>query len=467
MPVAEYAFEPVYKLAAAMRRQEISPLELMELYLHRIERYDEKLQAFVCVYADEARQAAAAATQALNAGHDLGPLHGIPIALKDLVDIEGRITTGGSKCWQNRISPGTATIVHKLRAAGMIVIGKTHTVEFAYGGWGTNQHCGTPWNPWDLDTHRVPGGSSSGSGVSTAAGLTAAAIGSDTGGSVRLPAAFCGLVGLKTTVGRISLHGVLPLSGTLDTIGPLTRSVEDAALLFNALQGPDPLDPGTYRQPVNDPLPHLRKGVAGLRLARLPDNECDIVDSEVLNAYQQSLQVLEKLGAQIVDIRLPQAIDAYRDAVSVLIGAEGYCEVGELCERGDLIIDQYVRQRMLAARDLSAKDYILALRERERAKQAFAEALDRIDAFLTPTTVCAAIPLTEVDEAVTPAQMTRFGNLLDLCGLAVPNGYTRDGLPASLLINARGYDEAMALRIGWAYEQATLEQKRIPAGLSD
>ena len=211
-------------------------------YSTRIERLEPKLHAFVSVNAANARLAAEAADKAIRSGHAVGPLHGIPIAIKDLVEIEGEIAMGGTAAWRNRIAPHTATLMRKLMAAGMINLGKTHTVEFAYGGWGTNQHLGTPWNPWDASTHRTPGGSSSGSGVAVAARMAPWAIGTDTGGSVRIPAAWNGITGLKTTIGRISTFGVLPLSPTLDTPGPITRDVEDAALLLTVLQGADPRD---------------------------------------------------------------------------------------------------------------------------------------------------------------------------------------------------------------------------------
>src|SRR5687767_15128365 len=234
--------------------------------------------------------AAEAADKAIRSGHAVGPLHGVPIALKDLVDLEGRVTTGGSKVWAKRVSPVTATLARRLVSAGMVVLGKTHTVEFAMGGWGTNTHMGTPRNPWDLSVHRTPGGSSSGSGVAVAAGLAPAAIGTDTGGSVRVPAAWNGIVGLKVTAGRISTYGVLPLSFTLDTPGPLTRTVEDAALIYRVLNGPDPRDPQTLTWTPDDPLPSMKRGIAGLRLAILPDAERTGVDHEILVAYDGAIE---------------------------------------------------------------------------------------------------------------------------------------------------------------------------------
>src|SRR5437588_1670062 len=231
MTVIDPAFATVSELSSAFARRALSPVDVVDVLLGRIEKLNPTLHAFIDVYAADARLAAEAADRAIRSGHAVGPLHGVPIALKDLVDLEGRITTGGSKVWAERVSPVTATLAERLIAAGMIVLGKTHTAELATGSWGTNTHLGTPRNPWDLSGHRTPGGSSSGSGVAVAAGLAPVAIGTDTGGSVRIPAAWNGIVGLKVTAGRISTYGVLPLSFTLDTPGPLARTVEDAALI--------------------------------------------------------------------------------------------------------------------------------------------------------------------------------------------------------------------------------------------
>ena len=233
---------PAHRLAAEIAARRLSPVDVVDAFLARVAAHNPKLHAFIEVYADDARLAAEAADKAIRAGHAVGPLHGVPIALKDLIDIEGRVTTGGTRVWRERRSAVTATLARRFFAQGMIVLGKTHTVEFAMGGWGTNQHLGTPWNPWDLGAHRTPGGSSSGTGVTVAAGMAPWGIGTDTGGSVRLPASWCGLSGLKTTIGRVSTYGILPLAPSLDTPGPMARSVEDAALLYSVMHGPDPLD---------------------------------------------------------------------------------------------------------------------------------------------------------------------------------------------------------------------------------
>ncbi|HKS88407.1 MAG TPA: amidase, partial [Stellaceae bacterium] len=415
----------------------------------------------------EARLAAEAAEKAIRSGHRIGPFHGIPIALKDLIEIEGRITTGGSEAWRERRSAYTATLAQKFIAAGMIVIGKTHTVEFAMGGWGTNQHMGTPRNPWDLDQHRTPGGSSSGSGVAVAAGMAPWAIGTDTGGSVRLPASWCGLAGLKTTIGRVSTYGILPLAPSLDTPGPMARTVEDAALLYSVMAGADPLDPRTLAAPSPiDPLPGLKRGVRGLRLARMPAAERDGCAAEVLAAYDAALDALAGLGAEIVDIALPFRFADATQAVGRIIGSEAYQLIGDLVDDPALPIDPAVRPRIQLGRGISARDYLAALAERDALKGRFLAALDGIDALLTPTTQTAAIRVEAVDQTTTPAHFTRAFNLLELCALAVPDGFTATGLPLSLQIVCRPYDEATALRIGWAYEQAAEWHQRHPSGLA-
>jgi aspartyl-tRNA(Asn)/glutamyl-tRNA(Gln) amidotransferase subunit A len=458
-------FLPAHVLSSEIGAGRLAPVDLVDALLEQIRAQDPKLHAFVEVYHEDARLAAAAAEKAIRSGHAIGPLHGIPIALKDLIEIEGKLTTGGSEVWRDRRSRCTATLAKRLIAAGLIVIGKTHTVEFAMGGWGTNQHRGTPWNPWDPTTARTPGGSSSGSGVAVAAGLAPWAIGTDTGGSVRLPASWCGLSGLKTTVGRVSTYGILPLSPTLDTPGPMARSVEDAALLYQVMQGPDPLDPRTRGITPSDPLPMLRRGIRGLRLARMPEAERDGVDREVLAAYDVAFDSLARLGAEIVNPDLPCRFADYTALTARIIGAEGYSLIGDLIDDTSLPIDEAVRPRIAAGRGISARDYLAALRDREEAKRQFAAAFADVEALLTPTTQTAAVPLDAVDQTTTPAHFTRFVNFLDLCALAVPNGFTAAGLPVSLQIVCRGYDEATALRIGWAYQQASDWHERRPPDL--
>ncbi|MGE0226165.1 MAG: amidase [Acetobacteraceae bacterium] len=456
------ADRPVHVLSAEIASGRLSPVDLAEDCLARIERLEPKLQAFVSVDRDGARMAAEAADKAIRSGHAIGPLHGIPIAVKDLVEIEGRVAMGGTAAWRERVATRTATLVHKLRSAGMVILGKTHTVEFAYGGWGTNQHLGTPWNPWDPTVHRTPGGSSSGSGVAVAARMAPCAIGTDTGGSVRLPAAWNGITGLKTTIGRISTFGILPLSPTLDTPGPITRCVQDAAILLEAWQGCDPLDPLTRGRRDAEPMPGLRRGVKGLRLGRMPDAERAGVDAEVLAAFDRSVALLSDMGAEIVDLVLPAPLADLGAINGRIMSAEAYAMLADLVDDPATPLDEAVRPRVQAGAGISSRDYLTALAERERMKAAFAAAIEGVDAILTPTTTTPPIPIDTIDQGTTPGMLTRWVNFLDLCALAVPNGFTAGGLPLSLQIVCRGYDEATALRIGFAYESATDWHTRVP-----
>jgi aspartyl-tRNA(Asn)/glutamyl-tRNA(Gln) amidotransferase subunit A len=457
---------PAHVLSAQIGAGRLSPIDVVDALLARIRTHDQKLHAYVEVYADAARLAAEAADKAIRSGHKIGPLHGVPVALKDLIEIEGRVTTGGSQVWHDRRSTYTATIARRMIAAGMIVLGKTHTVEFAMGGWGTNQHRGTPWNPWDPAVARTPGGSSSGTGVAVAACMAPWGIGTDTGGSVRLPSSWCGLSGLKTTIGRVSTYGILPLSPSLDTPGPMARSVEDAALLYQAIEGPDPNDPRTLGLPPAGPMAMMRRGVRGLKLARMPAIERDHVAAETLNAYDSAIDTLARLGAEIVTVSLPRRFADYTQLTGRIIGAESYFLVGDLIDDVSLPIDEAVRPRIASGRGVSARDYLAALREQAEAKQEFAAALGDADALLTPTTTTAAIPLDAVDQGTTPAHFTRFVNALEMCALAVPIGFTATGLPLSLQIVGRAYDEETALRIGWAYQQATDWHNRRPPGVA-
>ena len=452
------------ELSAGIAARRFSPVDVVEAHLSRIAALEPRLHAFVHVHAAEAKLAAEAADKAIRSGHGLGPLHGIPIALKDLVEFKGHVTTRGCAVNRERVSTYTATLAQKLLGAGLIVLGKTHTVEFAYGAWGTNEHMGTPWNPWDMKTQRTPGGSSSGSAVAVAARMAPCAIGTDTGGSVRVPASGCGITGLKTSVGRISTYGVLPLSPTLDTPGPFARTVEDCAILLEVLEGHDPNDALTATLPPSNPMPTLKRGVKGLKLARLPHAERSEFDAEVLEAFDRSLKELEALGAEIVE--LPAGGKTLResgDLVGRIISAESYPYLADLVDNDTLPLDQAVRARVRAGASISSRQYRDVLAAREIAKAEFSARIAGIDAVLTPSTMTSAIPLSTVDQTQTPAVSTRWANYLDLCGLSLPNGFTKGGLPLSLMISCRGGDEAMALRIGWALESVTDWQTRAPA----
>jgi aspartyl-tRNA(Asn)/glutamyl-tRNA(Gln) amidotransferase subunit A len=455
------SLSPAHVLSREIAARRLSPVDLIDALLARIAAHEPKLHAFVEVYAAEARLAAEAADRAIRSGHALGPLHGIPIAIKDIVDIEGRVTTGGSASRLSHCATATATVVRRMLSHGLIVLGKTHTVEFACGAFGTNQHLGTPWNPWDAEVARTPGGSSSGSGVAVAARLAPWALGTDTGGSVRQPAAWCGITGLKTTIGRISTHGILPLSPSLDTPGPMARTVRDVALLYGILHGPDPLDPLTLRGEAADPMPALERGVRGLRLARLPAQERAGAAADVLEAYDRSLALLAGLGAEIVDISLPFRLADVASMTSIA-RAESYLLNGHLVEDRGLKLDEVVRRRLLSGAGISAQDYLATQRRRLEMKLEMDAALAGAHALLTPTTATTAVPLAQINYDEQPTLFARFVNMLEMCALALPNGFTAEGLPTSLQIACRGYEEALALRIGHAYQQATDWHERLP-----
>jgi len=451
-------------LAGRIAAQDMTAADLTQECIGRIRQHNQKLMAFVETYEEDAILAAGAIDTALRAGHRVGPLHGMPIALKDLIHIEDRVTTAGSLAWRGRRATQTATVVHKLIQAGMIILGKTHAVEFALGGWGTNETVGTPWNPWDMATHRVPGGSSSGSAVAVAAGLVPWALGTDTGGSIRMPAGFCGLTGLKPTVGRISTHGVVALSRTMDVVGPITRTVEDAAWLYALLQGRDARDRHTWSIAEDDPLPHLKRGVRGLRLARMPEIEREGVAPDVLRAYDESLETLAACGAHIETIDLPCRFHDYMADNARIVSAEAYAEFRAMAEDPSLPLDPVVRARMMTGAPTTAADYLQTVQVRGAACDEFDRVLAPFDALLTPTTAGTAIPVTQIDPDNQPSRFARIANYLDLCALSVPNGQDSLGLPTSLHIVCKRYDERTALRIGWAYQQASNWHLRRPQG---
>ena len=458
MPIDPYA--SLTELSAALACGTTNSQALTELYLDRIARANPKLNAFVAIDEDVARRHARAADERRASGLRLGPLDGVPIALKDLLEVEGFRTGVGSAPWKERRSAATAAVVRHLLAAGMVPLGKTQMVEFAFGTWGANPHLGTPWNPWDLVTHRVPGGSSSGSGVAVAAGLAPAAIGSDTGGSVRIPAALNGITGLKTSGGLVSTEGAFPLSRTLDTIGPMTRSAADAALLCAAMLGPD----ADAARRFADCAVAARAPLASLRIAVLPAEQYPIaVEREVTSAVDDAQRVLRALGAAVVERRFPFAFDDLMRRNGQLIAAEAYAVHRAYIEDEQLPIGAGVRRRVMGGKAIGAADYIDALAHRRAACAQWVDWMRDCDALLTPTVPMPACPVDAVDEAVTPlASFTRAGNYLDTCALALPAGLSDGGLPVGVQLLARPGLDAALLRIGIAFQQATDWHRRTP-----
>jgi aspartyl-tRNA(Asn)/glutamyl-tRNA(Gln) amidotransferase subunit A len=463
-------FATITELAARIRSDALSPVDLTEACLERVMALDKRLHAFIALTRERALAEARAAETLLRGGHDLGPLHGVPYAVKDLYDVKGVATTAGTRLLAGNVAVEDCTAVRRLAAAGMVLIGKTHTVQFAFSGIGINHDHGTPHNPWS-PTPMAPGGSSSGSGVAVGAGLVPLALGSDTGGSVRIPAALCGAVGLKTTVGRISRSGVYPLSWTLDSVGALTRSVEDAALVYQALHGGDPADETTLGVPPDDTLTSLRAGVKGLRLAFGETLFFDDVDAEITSAVREAGHVLRGLGASVDGIAVPEVAEAMADPRrAAMIAAEALAVNGRLIDEQFDELDPVVAHRMKSGRGLSATDYFAVLRRWAELRQGVRRTLADVDALLVPATMIPPRPIAAIDASIdtyTDANArylrnTALGNVLALCAVVLPCGFTRDGLPIGLMVYAKPFHEAMALRVAWAYEQATDWRRRHP-----
>jgi aspartyl-tRNA(Asn)/glutamyl-tRNA(Gln) amidotransferase subunit A len=452
------------ELGAGLAAKRFSSREIVDALLARIAKADGKLHAFTEVYCSEARALADAADKARGAGFPLGPLHGLPVVYKDLCDIAGRVGTGGSKMFQHRKATDTSNTVERLTAAGMVPLGKLHMVEFAFGGWGTNPLMGAPWNPWDLDTHRVPGGSSSGTGVAVAARLAPAGIGSDTGGSVRIPSAFNGLCGLKVTFGRIGLSGTMLLSWTLDSIGPMARCVEDCALMLNALAAPDPRDPTTLGQPLEDfSLAVNRSSVEGMRVAIADTKQLpDFMHADVVKAWQAAGRTFESLGATVEAVRLPDWFFELSRPAGIIIASEAYALHREYIENMGKAIGPGVRMRAQAAKGFAPGAYAEELRLMGERRRAFDEWMKPYDAILLPTAGVPAIPLAEVDEASPiPGYLTRPANYLGLCSLAMPSGFSH-GLPVGIQIVGKPFAECDVLRLCKAFQDATDFHRRAP-----
>src|SRR5262245_21181725 len=464
------AFESIGGLASRIRQGDVSPVALTEALLGRIDALDPHLHAFIALTRERAMGQARAAESALEGGHDLGPLHGIPYAVKDLYDVAGLATTAGTRLLASNVAAADCAAVRRLSAAGMVLLGKTHTVQFAFGGVGINHDHGTPHNPWHRVPH-APGGSSSGSGVAVGAGLVPMALGTDTGGSVRIPAALCGTVGLKTTVGRISRAGVYPLSFTLDSVGPLTRSVEDAALVYGALRGPDPDDETTLGVPHHEVMGDLKRGVKGLRIAFGETVFFDGVDGEIERAVRQAGAVFRGLGAHVDSAAVPEAAEAMAEQRRVLmVAAEALAVNGHLLDKHADVLDPVVTARMATGRAFPASDYFTVLRQWADLRRRVVRTLADVDALIVPATMIPPRPVAAIDATADSyseanakyLRNTSLGNTLNLCAVNLPCGFTADGLPVGLMIYAKPFDEAMALRVAWAYEQATEWKARRP-----
>ncbi len=448
-----------------IRRRELSPLELTEACLERIDRVDAALNAFITVTRKEALEEARRAAQEIARGRYRGPLHGVPVALKDMFATKGVRTTAGSRIMADRVPGEDAEATARLRAAGAVVLGKLNLHEFAFGATGVNPHYGPARNPWD--TSRIAGGSSSGSAVAVASGECFAALGTDTGGSVRIPAALCGIVGFKPTYGRVSRWGVVPLSSSLDHVGPLTRTVEDAAIVLAAIAGRDPKDDSSLDEPVPDYRRELRRdrGLDGTRVGLPRRPFFEDADGEVLAAVQEALRVLAELGAEVEEVSLPHISEMPAAARDIMLPEAFAYHQAWLEERPQDYGDD-VRQRLEMGRASSAASYEQAQRLRERIVQEWRTGLFRkIDILATPTTAIPAPPI-EASDLRTTMALVRLTNPFNVAGLpavSVPCGFTRAGLPVGLQLVGRWFEEGAVLRVARAYEQATRWHRRLPS----
>lgn len=458
-------FASIEQLSALLAKKKLSPVELTQLYLSRIERLNPKLNAFITVASESALAEARTAERELLRGKSRGALHGIPIALKDNIWTRNLRTTMGSSILRDFQPAEDATIVSKLRRAGAIMLGKTNLHEFAYGVTSENPHYGAVRNPWN--TERIAGGSSGGSAVAVAAGLCAASIGSDTGGSIRIPSAFCGVVGLKPTFGRVSVHGVFPLAASFDHVGPIVRTAMDAALLLECLAGRDPLDPTSLVRSGKDfRLAPKRKR---FRLGRPKEHFWVRLDSEVRRITETAVVDFAKSGADVEEISLPNTA-AGVEAANLIAAVEA----SQLHERAGYFparAREYgvdVRCRLEQGAKALALDYLSAQQAMRRARDEIEVALKTVDAMVIPTAAIAAPPMgterVRVGNSEMPLRsalvdLNRPGNFTGLPAVSLPCGATQGGLPVALQFVGRRFEEARLLAIAHRFSETVREWK--------
>ena len=457
----DVAFASIEALAPRLKSRDLSPVDLTRLMLERIERYDGALNSYITVMADKALDEARAAERAIGRGDYLGPMHGIPIAVKDLFATEGIETTYGSPHFAGWIPDHDAAVVERLKAAGAIMLGKTNLHELAYGTTSANPHYGPVHNPWKPGYH--PGGSSGGSASAVAGGLAYMALGSDTGASIRQPAACCGIVGIKPTFGRVSKYGCLPLSWSMDHAGPLNRSVGDAALTMNLLAGVDPRDPCTVDRAVPDFAASLGQDLHGRRMAIVRSFFCEEGDPEVIAAVEAVLPVLEGLGADLSEIELPDIEDAFKAGTLTIVVEGATYHAGRLRNHPEKFSPQ-CRADLELGHFYKATDYLQAQRLRQHLMAEVAKVMAPLDALIMPTTPITSTPIegNPADHPVYRVRNTMPFNFLSLPAMSLPCGFSKAGLPIGLQIVGKPFDEAGILGIAHAYEQATDWRLRHP-----
>jgi aspartyl-tRNA(Asn)/glutamyl-tRNA(Gln) amidotransferase subunit A len=467
--MGELAWTSVAELARMVGRKEVSPREVVQAHLERIAALDGTLRAFITVCADAALAEARAAEAALAAGRPVGPLHGVPVGLKDLFETRGVLTTAGSRILGGHVPTRDAAVVERLRAVGAIVLGKLNMHEFAYGAEGWNEAFGDVRNPWDAAVPRIPGGSSSGSGAAVAAGLCPAALGSDTGGSIRIPASLCGITGLKPTYGRVSRGGVIPLAWSMDHVGPMARTAADCALLLQAIAGHDPADEATAAASVPDYAASLTGEVRGLRVGLLRGYFVESCLPEVVAAVDGAAKTLEGLGARVEPALLPDA-EHVAAAFFAVLGSESLAYHATWFRTRAHEYSADVRARLGRGAFVTGMQYVRAQQLRRRLRDGLAALFTRHDVLLAPTTPVPAPTIAEREVALPGGTRNLTAALIALTSVfsfagfpvcSVPCGLV-GGLPVGMQVVGRPFDEATVLRAADAYQRTTDWHRRRP-----
>ena len=444
----------------AIAKREFTPQDLAEACFDQINRLNPSLNAYITVIPPQ--DMLDAQQPPLNTAPLNHALRGIPIAVKDLFDTAGTLTTAGSKFFADHIPDQDAFVVERLRQAGALINGKTNTHEIALGITGDNPHYGTARNPWNRE--RIPGGSSSGSAIAVATGMAMGALGTDTGGSIRIPASLCGIVGFKPTRGRVSTRGVFPLSWNLDHVGPLTKTVKDAALILQVISTYDAIDPSSIKMLTGDYLGHLIDDMEGRKIAIASGEFIETSDPEILNAVRETVTVFESMGCKVEKVN----VDWLRDvaaANATMTRSDGAAVHRDRLRDQPEMFGEDIRRRLSVGAETSSTEYILARRTQAEAKKRFELFFESYDFLILPTTPTAAPTIEGHDAVEQAARLTRFTapfNLTGLPALSMPCGFTSEGLPIGLQIVARAWGDAKALNAGYAYEQATEWHKRKP-----
>ena len=461
-------FLTIADAAREIEARRLSPTELVEAHLDAIERTEPALNSFITLMADEARATAREAEREIARGAYRGALHGIPVGLKDLYYTRGVRTTVGSKILRDFVPDYDSAAAERFAASGAVLMGKLQMHEFALGATSVNPHDGPARNPWDVS--RITGGSSGGSGSAVASGQCMAALGSDTGGSIRIPAALCGIVGLKPTFGRVSRHGVHPLAWSLDTAGPMTRSVRDSAIVLNALAGYDARDPSSANVPSADFTEGIDAGIKGLKIGAPTDFFYDVIDPEVAEAVCAATGVLKSLGATVERIPLPALNQALGISGTLLVTEAAETLFDKLRDRPE-DIGEDVRARLYLGAMTPAADYIRAQRARRAYNEQVAETMREYDLLVAPSVATGAPRIDQETVEIAGrtenalslmSRLTRPFNLTGQPAISVPCGFTSDGMPIGMQLAGRAWDEATVLRAAYAYEEATAWGERRP-----